>query len=409
MNYQQLMSIAQHIKGNEGENPYHSVYGDTTGHITTGYGFNVSDRDVFVAQPFRDATSKNPLSAKQKGQAYDTYQKAHAVDPNLSPQSHSGFDNVEFPNNFKESGVMDRVLGNEGKIRSDLGKDSKGNDVYDKLTDGQKTVMHDVYYANGSLDKFPNLTNAAKTGNTESFANESEFHGGTNQDGSNKYNYGRLISNRAAALGISEDEAKKQILNTHQNDYQIKIDNNVRNIFGLPPVKRTSDSGDGTGTQSAGDTSDQQQSTTAASQTISTDTDSDNAYDFDSHPTDEQMAAASKLPPEGTPQDQYLADLTGDDAPIKMAVMGQVLHDVGTQDGTIQQQPTTLLASNTDQDQMDQASVVPVGATSSNYLEDLTGDSEPVSFAAMGQALHDMGDSPPTPSLLGGNLGGSLA
>jgi hypothetical protein len=58
---------------------------------------------------------------------------------------------------------------------------------------------------------------------------------------------------------------------------------------------------------------------------------------------------------------------------------------------------------------MDQASVVPVGATSSNYLEDLTGDSEPVSFAAMGQALHEMGDSPPTPSLLGGNLGGSLA
>jgi len=40
MNYQQMMKITQHIKNNEGANPDYSIYGDTTGHFTTGIGIN---------------------------------------------------------------------------------------------------------------------------------------------------------------------------------------------------------------------------------------------------------------------------------------------------------------------------------------------------------------------------------
>ena len=40
-----------------------------------------------------------------------------------------------------------RIQADEPKVRDALGMDANGNSVYDKLTDGQKAVMHDIQYS----------------------------------------------------------------------------------------------------------------------------------------------------------------------------------------------------------------------------------------------------------------------
>jgi len=323
MNYQQLMNTTRHISDNEGlfktpTGQVKSIYGDSNGNITTGVGINVNSRDNFIQQPFRNADTQDTLSSAEKAQAYDAYQTARQKDPSLTPQNFMQFDSIEYPPNLRDSGVMDRVLSDEPKIRAALGTDADGNSVYDKLTDGQKTVMHDVYYANGSFQNFPKLIDKAKNADAKGIANESSFMGGAGQ-----YNYDRLARNRAAAQGISFEDAQKDVATQHAKDQNLPP-----NYKALIP-KSTSDSGDTSSQQTAsGDqpTAQQEQQTAAASSTDDTEA---SAYPPVDDQTAQRLASLPDLPPAGTPITQAFADISNDDTPVPFAAMSQALTDMG--------------------------------------------------------------------------------
>ena len=74
-------------------------------------------------------------------------------------------------------------------------KNAVGEDAWNELTDGQKTAVTDIAYANGSLDEFKNLRDAIKAGDARKMADESTFY---TDSKTGKRDEGRLLRNYEA-------------------------------------------------------------------------------------------------------------------------------------------------------------------------------------------------------------------
>ena len=426
MDNQLLQSIASHISQNEKSTSY--PYLDNTGRITAGVGQNVDNWNSFKQLGFINSNTKQPASEAEKQSGYDALT---AVKPTMTGKPAEAFQNtttLKLPDSEQSKLLTDRIRSDEPKVRAALGTDADGNSVYDKLTDGQKAVMHDIQFSTkGGLNTYPNLIRAAKDGTLEQHYQEVDGVSGGNR------NWDRITNNRAAILGITPEQAKPGVAQYYQNDK--KLPNDYKSL--LPAAGKTSDSGDGTATQTAtdGEPTAPQDPQTASAQSGGNDQTSQSpppppaptqTANDDPPPVDDataqQLAQAPDMPPDGTPLDQTFADITGDTSPTQFAAMGTALNQMGNpgadnssafsqwanaQDGT--GPASTLLAGNSTQDVMDQAATVPADATPSTFAQDLTGDDTPLQFAAMGSALSEMGGNAPDPTLLGGDTGSAAA
>jgi hypothetical protein len=117
--------------------------------------------------------------------------------------------------------------------------------------------------------------------------------------------------------------------------------------------------------------------------------------------TAQKLASTPDLPPAGTPTANYLDDIVPEGDTIRLAAMGKALNDLG---GDSEDAPSTLLGANTPEDLHQQASIIPVGATTATAFQDLTGDPDPINFAAMGKSLYSLSGETAPPTLLGGAL-----
>ena len=225
------------------------------------------------------------------------------------------------------------------------------------------------------MSGFPKLTEAAQNGTLSQNYKEVDGKSGDSR------NWDRIARNRAAIQGIPFEQAKAGVA----QDYHLPDSNKSLPQATQPSSGKTSNSGDGTDTQTAddGQYQDSQQ------QTAGTDTDdADQAL----------MAQATQLPPEGTAPEQYLADLTGDQTPVAFAAMNSALSETDPSAAS----PGLMTEPNVDDD----AAVVPADMDMNTYASDLTGDDTPTQFAPMSVALYEDSGLPPDPTLLGGDTSG---
>ena len=391
MDSQTLQAIADHISKNEGPKDY--PYLDNTGKITAGVGQNVDNWNDFKQVNFTNRSTGLPASEAQKRTGYDALSAAKQTMTEKSADQFKTNTALTLPKAEQDALLKSRILADEPKVRATLGTDANGNSVYDKLTEGQKAAMSDIQYSNkGGLNGFPNLIQAAKDGTLDQNYKEADFKSGDSR------NWDRTARNRAAIQGISFEQAQPGVAQDYQSDPHLA--DKYKQM--LPAAGKTGDAGTGTDDGTDIQTADQ--------------TGGDTLPPVDDE-TAKQLAEAPDLPPEGTPANQTFADITGDDAPIQFAAMGKTLNDFGGQDasaggdgtGTDSAPSTLLTYGNTPTDLMDQASVVPDGTPSSFFAQDLTGDPDPLSFAAFGSTLNQMGGDAPNPTLLGGGMGEALA
>jgi GH24 family phage-related lysozyme (muramidase) len=197
-----VQRMREHIKKNEGvvDRPYR----DSKGLLTAGSGFKVDTEDAFAALPFqvKDAKTGQWRDAKDD-EKRDEFQRIQSMSEKELKKDKNAFRIPEDRINTKvESEIAERI----DKIKNEVGAEN-----WDRLSDGQKTAILDVHYANGSLEKYPNLKQAIKDGDAEGIGKNVDFHSGGAR------NWDRLVRNRAEAQGISEDEARRQVEEDKQN------------------------------------------------------------------------------------------------------------------------------------------------------------------------------------------------
>jgi GH24 family phage-related lysozyme (muramidase) len=196
--------MRQHIIDNEGRSP--TPYRDSAGLLTAGYGFKVDSADAFAKLPFqvKDAQSgeTRPATEAEKRAEFDRISSFPQKQLGKEAKGGKAF---HLTKDDMDSKLASEIAAREAKIKAEVGAAN-----WDRMNDGQKTAVLDVHYANGSLANFPDLKQAIKDGNAEEIGRNVDFHG-TNPDKSWQYNEGRLARNRAAAQGISEEDAKRSV------------------------------------------------------------------------------------------------------------------------------------------------------------------------------------------------------
>ena len=386
MDGQTLQQTIAHIKANEGiNNNDTTIYKDTNGNLTAGSGINVNTKDQFASQPFREVGSGRELQDYEKRQIFQAFRDQEST-TKTPAEKYMPFKNLTLSESDNNQAVIKHIQDNETRIRNALGTDDQGNSNYDKLTDGQKTMLSDVAYANNdSLAKFPKLIEAAKNGDAKGMADQSTFHGGHNPDGSLIYNWPRLVRNRQMAEGISEEDARKEVANQfpthpHLPDYLKKYvpspqsNDGTRNNLPPPPTNKSSDAGNG----DAGDTqtamaADDPDDTQDSAQTASS---SDTAYGGSTDGLTDSLVAQNPGP---NPPDPT--------TPLPMA----------KPPADIDPQSVVSLLGNandtaSDQDNSGVPGYLQPGGDLTGYASDITGSSDPTYFAPMSVALNQMSD-----------------
>ncbi|MGE5505973.1 MAG: hypothetical protein ACM31L_16245 [Actinomycetota bacterium] len=192
----------------ENEVPVETPYRDSAGNLTAGIGFKTSTPDAFTRLPFqvKDAETGEMRYATEAEKRAE-FDRVKSMGRNQLEDEAS----QEGSRSFRLTNAdMNKVL--DGEIAERIGKikNEVGAEAWDRLSDGQKTAVLDVHYANGSLDGFGTLKQAVKNGNAEEIGRNVDFHA-TNPDGSWQYNHKRLARNRAEAQGIGLDEARRSV------------------------------------------------------------------------------------------------------------------------------------------------------------------------------------------------------
>ena len=374
MDQNNLQATVTHILDYEGKSKP-GLYMDTTQHLTTGPGINVNRKADFMAQNFLDQAG-NEIDNATKSKDFDTF----LANRNATGQANAAiFNQYQFPPKDFESFVTKRVEANEPQIRAALGKNAQGKDVYDDtLTDGQRTVLHDVAYANG-IDGFlgyHKLIDAARRGDARGMADESSFTAGK-ANGFPRYNFKRLVENRALAQGTSEETERKYVAEHYADNPNLPPD--YKSLI----TKQRSDAGDSTVQQA--DNNDPP-TDTGTTQTVDASVPDQAALPDDT--TMLRLTSAPDLPPNGTTTGNYLTGIVPDGDTVQMAAMGKAIH---SDDDPGPPENSALTA---------QADAVPDGAASTTFAQDLTGDTSPLQFAAMGAALNapNVNDDIPAPS-----------
>ncbi|WP_146747639.1 hypothetical protein [Paramagnetospirillum kuznetsovii] len=220
--------MRQHIILNEGTSP--ASYRDSAGLLTAGYGFKVDNADTFAKLPFqvRDGQSgeMRPATEDEKRAEFDRINSLPQKQLDGEVKDGKAF---ILTKSDMDSKLASEIAAREAKIKTEVGAAN-----WERLSDGQKTAVLDVHYANGSLAEFPKLKQAIKDGNAEVIGKNVDFHSKDDQERWT-YNTKRLARNRAEAQGISEADAKRSV------DADLK-NGNLRP--GYKPSDKTSDASD---------------------------------------------------------------------------------------------------------------------------------------------------------------------
>lgn len=157
-----MQRMRKHIAESEGTLP--NPYKDTKGKLTVGTGFLVDNEKSFVAMPFqiKDLQTGEPRSASEAEKKAE-FKRAKSLS-NDQLQT-TGKSPLSLPKD-----EIDRRLDAEITTRVDKVKTEIGETDWNKRTDGQKTALVDIHSANGSLEKFPKLKEAVKSGDAKTMA-----------------------------------------------------------------------------------------------------------------------------------------------------------------------------------------------------------------------------------------------
>lgn len=199
MDDQLMQRMRRHVTKSEGTilNPYK----DTNGKLTVGTGFLVDDEKSFVGMPLEILDSKTgemrPATDAEKKAEFTRAKALPATELNKG----AGKSKLSLPTSDDR-----RILDTEITTRVDKVKTEIGETDWNKLTDGQKTALVDIHYANGKLEKFTKLKEAVKSDDAKTMAEQSDFHGGK-MDGTDTYhrNFDRIRRNRAEMQGIDPE------------------------------------------------------------------------------------------------------------------------------------------------------------------------------------------------------------
>lgn len=216
----------EHIKKNEGVRP--QPYKDTKGKLTIGSGLQVDDEASFLAKQLQiddPVTGKRRLATEAEKKA--GFNQAKSLSQKELEDGASKFFLSEEENiRLIDAEILDRIE----KIKVDIGPEAWG-----RLTDGQRTALIDIHYANGSLRKFPKLKEAAKRGDAKAMAEQADFHNGEitktdpktgkpKETGFQYRDFDRLRRNYAAMSGIDPEsfDAYYAIANKYRNHPRLK-------------------------------------------------------------------------------------------------------------------------------------------------------------------------------------------
>lgn len=201
-------SIANHIRLNEKQDSY--PYKDSKGNLTIGSGFLVNDEKTFAAQQLQIT---DPVTGKTR---FATEEEKKAEFKRVKPLSDKVLRSTGKGKLFLPSSEDDSFLYNKVEDHSNGVIKEIGQDVWDKLSDGQKAVLVDIHYANNSLDGFPKLKEAVARGDAKAMAEQADFHSGEimkrdpktgkpKGTGFHYRNFDRLRRNYAAMSGIDPE------------------------------------------------------------------------------------------------------------------------------------------------------------------------------------------------------------
>lgn len=228
--------IRSHLKANEGEKP--QPYRDTNNHLTVGVGINVSRKADFVALKFqtKDAKTGEMRDATEQ-EKEDEFHRLSKMNKEAIRDDTKRF---SLPKTEIDSKLDEKIAEHEAGVKRQIGEAD-----WNKLTDGQKTTVLDVHYANeGGLDDFPNLKVAIKKGDARGMAFESDFHGGQIDGTSHQHrNFDRMRRNRAAMRGIDpeSDEAYGDVADSYPDHPSLPDKYNKQRVRSVPPAPRPQD------------------------------------------------------------------------------------------------------------------------------------------------------------------------
>ena len=196
-----ITGIKNHIKNYEKPIPH--PYLDNKGKITVGAGFNIETEDEFAGLDLQTKASddqQRPATDKEKRAAYRYMQGVRD-----SKKGKFNFVADTYVNDTKlimSPKAIDKRLDREIVKRTDEIRDEVGDDAWNKLSEGQKRMVTDVHYANGSLKAFPKLKDAIKSGNAGAMARESHFYSGKDKVDKKQRNWNRIKANHCGSLGL---------------------------------------------------------------------------------------------------------------------------------------------------------------------------------------------------------------
>ncbi|MCR6629917.1 MAG: hypothetical protein NVV74_07620 [Magnetospirillum sp.] len=229
--------IRAHLKANEGEEP--QPYRDSNGNLTVGVGINVNRKADFVAQKLQTKDAKTgelrDASPKEKADEFDRLSKMSELDIKHDTKR------FILPKAEIDAKLDEKIAEHEAGVKRQIGEAD-----WNKLTDGQKTAVLDVHYANpGGLDNFPKLKDAIKNGDAREMANQSDFHGGQIEGTDHQHrNFDRLRRNKAAMQGIDpeSDEAFRQVADSYPDHPKLPPEyKDHRDLSVLRPEPRPQD------------------------------------------------------------------------------------------------------------------------------------------------------------------------
>ncbi|MCA1909847.1 MAG: hypothetical protein LDL39_15960 [Magnetospirillum sp.] len=202
--------MRNHLKKNEGVEA--QPYKDTNGNLTVGVGFNVAKKEDFVALKFKTKDAKTgELRDATPEEKTAEYERLTKMDGKAIKADQNRF---TLPDGEINSKLDEKIADHEKDAKRQVGEAD-----WSKLTDGQKTAVLDVHYANpGGLDNYPNLKAAIKEGNADKIAAQAGFFGGKDADGNKIRNWEREARNQAEILGVSQEEGRRKVQDKYKDE-----------------------------------------------------------------------------------------------------------------------------------------------------------------------------------------------
>lgn len=196
--------IRKHIETNE--KPVDWPYLDNTGHVTAGTGFLADTEKSFAKLPWRVTGDDGKMRPATEAEKRDAFRALKNQDPeNRDAHTFENETAMRLPDDTRDRLFAEKVREHVGGARREVGDAAWG-----KLTPAQQAMLTDVRYANGSLKKYPKLTEAARDGDGAAMARESHFYAGE-KDGVKQRNWKRIKANHCSANGLVGEACVKSV------------------------------------------------------------------------------------------------------------------------------------------------------------------------------------------------------